>query len=344
MNSKKIKISIIIPVYNVERYILRCIESVMSQNTVAEIECILIDDGCEDKSIDIISNSIKGYQGAIQFQILRNEHNMGVSISRNKGIQAATGEFLFFLDSDDYLTPDCIAILMKGYSEHPEAEIIIGNTEELSSHRAIYTFSEPYFIGNGLDARKWMLKEKKCFIWNRLIKRELIDKYHLYFTPAIIYEDILWTYQLYKHVSAIYILPDVTHFYEYNQTSITKLSPKRAELHVKSYTKVCIGMLKVNYENTLFIQQHLFILWAILNAIEFSNKYIIQTKTRTLLHTTRNYLMKKAVANGRAVLALYFLIMYQPFSKVMHIKMFRRYYIPISNFVERMASLFNWLH
>ena len=128
-------------------------------------------------------------------------------------------------------------------------------------------------------------ERKKCFVWNRLIRRELIVNHHLYFTPGIVYEDILWNYQLYRHVSAILILPTITHFYEYNQNSITKLSPQRAELHVRSYTKVCIGMLKTDYERSLFVEQHLFIFWALLSAIDYNNQYAsaIQARTKALL-------------------------------------------------------------
>ena len=75
---------------------------------------------------------------------------------------------------------------------------------------------------NGHDARKWLLSEKKCFVWNRLIRRELIVNHHLYFTPGIVYEDILWNYQLYRHVSAILILPTITHFYAVTSTGCRK--------------------------------------------------------------------------------------------------------------------------
>ena len=172
-------------------------------------------------------------------------------------------------------------------------------------------------------------ERKKCFVGNRLIRRELIVNHHLYFTPGIVYEDILWSYQLYRHVSAILILPTITHFYEYNQNSITKLSPQRVELHVRSYTKVCIGMLKTDYERSLFVEQHLFIFWALLSAIDYNNQYAsaIQARTKALLCKAKRLLMGKALKRGRIVLAVFFLIMYRPFSKVMQAKAFRRYYI-----------------
>ena len=141
-----------------------------------------------------------------------------------------------------------------------------------------------------------------------------------------------------------FLLPNITHYYEYNPTSITKLSSQKVELHVKSYTIVCIEILKTDYEHSLFIQQHLFILWAILCAIDFDNKYTIQGHTKKLLSKTKKLLMGKVLTKGRIILALYFLIMYQPFSKILQIKAFRRYYIHLSNSVGRIASLFNWLH
>ena len=98
------KVSIIIPVYNVSLYIERCIKSVMSQ-TYQDIECILVNDATPDDSIAIAERLIADYNGTIQFRILNHEHNKGQSTARNTGIDASTGDYLYFLDSDDEITP-----------------------------------------------------------------------------------------------------------------------------------------------------------------------------------------------------------------------------------------------
>ena len=96
-------VSIIIPVYNVEKYLLRCIESVLSQ-TYPYIEIILVNDGSTDNSGNIC-NEIALVNPQIK---VIHKHNGGLSSARNAGIEAAKGEALFFLDSDDYLSHDCI--------------------------------------------------------------------------------------------------------------------------------------------------------------------------------------------------------------------------------------------
>lgn len=90
------KISIIVPVYNVEQYIKECFDSIAAQTYNGEIECIFVDDCGQDKSVDILEKMIVGYQGGISFSIIHHEHNKGLSGARNTGIRHATGDYLYF--------------------------------------------------------------------------------------------------------------------------------------------------------------------------------------------------------------------------------------------------------
>ena len=102
-------ISIIISVYNVEEYIERCILSVCKQsmNNIS-VECILVNDNSPDKSIDKAKSLIESYSGEIMFKIVTHDQNQGLSSARNTGMKNATGKYLFFLDSDDFLEDMCI--------------------------------------------------------------------------------------------------------------------------------------------------------------------------------------------------------------------------------------------
>ena len=124
------KVSIIIPVYNVSPYIERCIKSVMNQ-TYQDIECILVNDASPDDSIDIAKLLIENYDGPIQFQILSHGHNRGLSAARNTGIDASTGDYLYFLDSDDEITPDCIKLLMDEVKKYPNVEMVQGEVKDI---------------------------------------------------------------------------------------------------------------------------------------------------------------------------------------------------------------------
>ena len=107
------RVSIIIPVYNVEPYIERCIESVLCQ-TYRELEVILVDDSSPDCSMDLARKCIdNSNRNKLDIIHLRHDHNLGLSAARNTGIEAATGDYLFFLDSDDWITDNCISLLVQ---------------------------------------------------------------------------------------------------------------------------------------------------------------------------------------------------------------------------------------
>lgn len=98
------KLSIVIPVFNVAPYIADCLRSVMRQTYTGSMECLIVDDCGTDDSIAIAKQMIADYKGPIRFQILHHEWNRGLSAARNTGTEAATGEYLYYLDSDDEIT------------------------------------------------------------------------------------------------------------------------------------------------------------------------------------------------------------------------------------------------
>lgn len=105
------KVSIIIPVYNVEKYIKDCLQSVAEQSYAGEIECLLIDDRGSDNSIDVAKEFIADYKGSIIFKVLTHEKNAGLSAARNTGLDNATGDYIYFLDSDDFIESNTISDL-----------------------------------------------------------------------------------------------------------------------------------------------------------------------------------------------------------------------------------------
>lgn len=129
------KISIIIPVYNVEAYVEECLSSVVSQQC-KEIECILIDDCSKDNSLAVVENFIKN-TGArhVDFKIIKKLKNEGLSAARNTGLRLAAGDYIFFLDSDDTLFPDCLTKMLALAEKYAYPEIVIG---KLSSNSAYY--------------------------------------------------------------------------------------------------------------------------------------------------------------------------------------------------------------
>lgn len=121
------KVSIIVPFYNAEKYIHRCFDSIANQ-TYASIECIFIDDCSPDHCSAILHTRIAEYSGKIDFQIIRHAQNKGVSAARNTGTLAAKGEYVYYLDSDDEMTRDCIETLVNLANTYQGIDIVQGNT------------------------------------------------------------------------------------------------------------------------------------------------------------------------------------------------------------------------
>ena len=338
------KLSIIIPVYKVEKYIQRCIESVMIQKTdLFDVECLLIDDCTPDNSMDIAKEMVNNYQGKIEFIFLKHQQNKGLSEARNTGIRNATGDLVLFIDSDDYLMPDSLTYMMEAKKLHPNADIIIGNVYEHRYNKNQYEIKEVQLIQNGTEVRRWMLtNEFAISAWNKIFSRQLIVDNNLFFEPGILYEDIPWTYRLYTKISTILLLPDVTYGYWYNDASIST-SSQPSDKAVRSFVAGCKTLLGIPYEKELYVPQKLFVFRWLLNAVN-ARKNCSSKEVLNTLYGQRTQLMHSVLSDFRIILALYFLLMYQPFNGVFKFHLFRRYYNHADRIVRKMAGFFNFIH
>lgn len=224
---KPTTLSLIIPVYNVSKYIERCLKSVLNQ-TYDHFECILVDDASPDDSIAKSERMIKDYVGSIQFRILHHAQNRGLSAARNTGIDAATGDYILFLDSDDLISNDCVEKLMAPVRNDRSIEMVVGEHLRFSDdglldrktmvwrHQEDLTSQES--IRNLYFDRQYHIPPAA---WNKLTSRDFINKHHLRFKEGQIWEDTLWFFFEMKHLRHIYIIPDVTYYYYYRPDSIS---------------------------------------------------------------------------------------------------------------------------
>ncbi|SFP03319.1 glycosyltransferase family 2 protein [Prevotella sp. tf2-5] len=229
---KGITISIIIPVYNVSAYIERCLRSVIKQ-TYDHFECILVDDASPDDSIAKCERMIADYDGPIQFRIIHHEHNRGLSAARNTGTDAATGDYILYVDSDDIISNDCVEKLMAPVLNDNSIEMVLGKTMRFSdeglSVQTIRLGGSKKIITSHEEVRNTFFDKKHLIpysAWNRMISREFINKHHLRFEEGKIWEEILWTFFAMKDLSHIYIIPDFTYFYYQRPDSICGSSGK----------------------------------------------------------------------------------------------------------------------
>ena len=217
-------VSIIVPVFNVSAYIERCIKSVMDQ-TYSDIECIIVDDATPDDSILKCEQMMASYDGPIKFSILHHDHNRGLSAARNTGTNAATVEYMYYLDSDDGITPNCIETLLKPMIEDDNIEIVQGNhiLDKNGKEEFYFKGTSSINVSCNYDAYLQYFKYHHiaAALWNKLMKRSFIDNHRLYCKEGIIYEDWLWIFYVLKYLEHICVCKDITYIYHVRPQSIT---------------------------------------------------------------------------------------------------------------------------
>lgn len=252
-------ISIVIPVYNVEPYIKECLESVQHQTMTDGVECILVDDCGTDKSVEIIESFIASYEGDIKFKLIHHDHNKGLSEGRNSGMDIAEGEYIYFLDSDDYISDFCLEALWTLAKKYPKAEVIHGTayTEDAVQNEDFHLGINKYHLPEYSDDVNFVRTESilchySIHAWDALFKKKFIKDNKLRFLPGVTFEDVPWKMDFSRKVTAIAYCNRDTYYYRQRESSImTSLSPKC----LKSVALNCDHMLEnISTGNTFKIE------------------------------------------------------------------------------------------
>lgn len=241
------KISIVIPVYNVEAYIIDCLQSVAAQAVSDNIECILVDDCGNDNSMSLAQRFIDAYKGPIHFVIFHHGHNKGLSEARNTAMREAKGEYIYFLDSDDMITPDCMEEMCRLIGKYPSVDMVISNNDindilympfgEYTTDAKVIIQNLLYFNGRAVAAQRHM------------VRSEVVRGNNLSFYPGIIHEDNLWTFLLSRYIHSIaFSSKDLYYYRKDNLNSIMR--NKKIVREIQAYRtiieKTCIN-LSPNY-------------------------------------------------------------------------------------------------
>lgn len=332
-------VSVIIPVYKVEQYIERCLLSVMNQRCLdILVECILVDDCSPDKSMCIAEKLINDYCGNVQFAIARHDQNMGLSAARNTGMNLAKGEYLLFLDSDDYITDDCIHKLTEVLKEYPEMEVVKGNHEGRVNIRQALIPHGP--IGNDTLLDLLYTGAIPVMAWNTLIKRTLVEKFGLSFKAGLLQEDILWTFQLYRHVDSFVFIPDVTYYYENNPNSILGDNNDLCQARYLPHRIIIIDELLSSFNTKHIVPYTCYIISGLLQMYDSYNKSGHLNKGVIMrIHQLRNRLVKHTFLHFRYMLLFYELMLFMPFRLLMKVRFFRHNYYRLEMTIIKMSSV-----
>lgn len=329
--SKVYKVSIIIPVYNVHKYIGRCIDSIFEQEcSSAEIECILVDDCSQDDSMEIAKQKLKNYTGPIRFIIKSHSVNRGHCAARNTGLKDAHGDYILFVDSDDFLEPDTVSYFIYELDRiGGEADVVMGNSFNRMSNKPSMNLGEKVtLIDNKNEEGLVKLMSQEIFhtSWNKMVKKKIFTEDGLYFDEDIINEDLLWSYQLFLHVKSILLLPRITYIYEDNPDSITNTSNRRIPKILSSRVTICNKILASPPKNvTEEYYMYLFrIFMKALNMFEKDRKELYIFKND--LYSLRNQLLRDVWHSGFYTLYLFFLTSVKPFYYVIYFRFYRRYF------------------
>ena len=223
-------VTISIPLFKCEEFLEKCLLSVLNQ-TYKNLEVTLINDQTPDNSVEIAEKFIAEHQ-LQNWKTYHLEENLGLSVVRNKGIDTAQGKYLFFLDSDDIITPDCIEIMVD-IAERTSAEMVISQLEceQLETGKKSICIpiraKEKIIEGNDCLLKSFSDGDLVTYAVNKLFIVDYLRKNQLYFVRGLFAQDELWTFHLILKMNKIAIHRGITYTYFLHSKSVIHNRNKR---------------------------------------------------------------------------------------------------------------------
>lgn len=247
------KVTIGMPVYGVEKYIRKCLSSVLNQTFNDDIEVLVVDDLGPDKSMDIVRDIQKSHPKGNLIKILTQPQNMGCWAARNRILDEAQGKYLLLVDSDDYLSEDAVEKLYNA-AEKYQAEAVYGSVESVDENGSSANFSH----GDMKLPFKTLLEKNELasyanqnlhatlynFIWNVLLRMDFIKNNNLKFHETRFADDILFETDMQPLIERAVLLPDDTYYYVLRPGSLSNFQHRNEiklseiEQYIKIYTYI----------------------------------------------------------------------------------------------------------
>lgn len=245
-----IKVSVIIPIYKVERFIERCVRSLFEQ-TLQEVEFIFVDDATSDGSICVLQNVIAEYpERSRQIKIIHHDYNQGLPAARNTGLAEATGEYVFHCDSDDFVEPDMLESL---YVKAVEEEIDIVWCDWFLSFEKNERYMKQPAYETPFEALKAMLSgAMKYNVWNKLVKRSLYVDNDICFPSGYSMGEDMTMLLLFACAKRVTYIPKAYyHYVKLNSNALTQAHSEHQFDALKHNVQRVSSYLEKKYGETL---------------------------------------------------------------------------------------------
>ncbi|WP_232044101.1 glycosyltransferase family 2 protein [Fusobacterium ulcerans] len=249
----KIKVSVIIPVYNVEEYIEECLDSVVNQ-TLKEIEIIIVNDGTQDNSMKKIERFLSDKR-----MIVINKENGGVSSARNTGMKIAKGEYISFIDPDDFIELTMIEDL---YKDAEDADIVFSDFilyDNLNKNEKTEKIYEKKTRNGSMIWSNQLLKFRG--VTSKLYKKTFLEENHILFIEKIIYEDTSFNFTAFIISNNVKYIKKFHYYYRQNRDGSTTTSPNK-EKEIEAYKKIVMYLERFmsRIENNDFKKTRIYLL------------------------------------------------------------------------------------
>ena len=219
--NESIKVSIVIPIYNVAPYIADCLRSVYEQ-TYPNLEVILVNDDTPDDSMEQAAPWIEKLREKYEVKVANHTDNKGLSAARNTGIKVSATDWIYFLDSDDEITPSCIRLMVEQVYIHSNLDFVIGGVKVVGSKRTYPLTCRLYVDSNKEILQGYINAQWYVMAWNHLYRKEYLLQNNLFFEEGIYHEDELHSFQVATTANVMAVVPDETYIYKVRMTgSIT---------------------------------------------------------------------------------------------------------------------------
>ena len=228
------KYSFILPIYKVEKYLEECIKSILNQ-TMNNYEIILVDDGSPDNCPKICDE----YKNKYSCIKVVHKKNGGLCDARNAGLKVAEGEYILFLDPDDFIESNYLEVIDKEIKDY---DFLVFGFRNVYKNKVIDGFALNKVMSKDETIENMLADEKYCgYVWNKVYKHSIIKEYNLHFdTEVTMSEDILFTYQYIENAKTFKAIDEILINYRQRKSSIIskKVKEIKASTVVKTYTYI----------------------------------------------------------------------------------------------------------